>query len=294
VDPATNLLEYSQEVGDLIIPEFFSAQQFKDNPELKSVRPKIVSSIAMFYDLDDPNSFVSDVKEVMDPEGVWVIQMSYLPMMLKQNEIGNVCHEHLEYYSLHSLEYLLNLWDFEIVDMEVNDINGGSFKVYIRDEGADETKFADQTYRELAARRVEQFRQLEREMGLNETHPYEDFAFWVERIKNDLRDFISRSVEEGETIFVYGASTKGNTLLQYAGLDNSLIVAASERNPDKWMRETVGTRIPIVSEEEARLANPDYFLVLPWHFLEEFLHREREYLRRGGRFIVPMPHFSVI
>jgi hypothetical protein len=248
----------------------------------------------MFYDLENPNKFVSDIKRVMDPEGLWIVQMSYLPLMLKTNEFGNICHEHLEYYSLKSFEYLLNLHGFEIVDVELNDINGGSLRAYIRNRNADPNRFADATYRELAAERVRSLREQEARLGLDDIEVYREFAVWVNRIKEDVVGFIREQVARGKTVYVYGASTKGNTLLQYFGLDRTLITAAAERNPDKWGKETVGTRIPIVSEEEARAAKPDYFLVLPWHFLEEFRLREKAYLLSGGKFIVPMPHFTLI
>jgi len=131
-------------------------------------------------------------------------------------------------------------------------------------------------------------------MQLDDISTYAEFATWVGRIKEDLVSFIQEQVQRGKTIYIYGASTKGNTLLQYCGLDNSLIIAAAERNPAKWGLVTVGTHIPIISEKEARAAKPDYFLVLPWHFLEEFTEREKNFLLSGGRFIVPMPHFSLI
>jgi hypothetical protein len=223
-----------------------------------------------------------------------MIQMSYLPLMLKTNEIGNICHEHLEYYSLQSLEYLLRLYDMEIVDMELNDVNGGSFRVYIRNIHANIDAFGDTTYRRLASDRVQAFRQAEIDMGLDNPQLYIEFADRVQRIKRDIVSFIEREVNQGKKVYVYGASTKGNTLLQYFGLDKTFITAAAERNPEKWGRVTVGTHIPIISEEVARSANPDYFLVLPWHFIEEFMNREKEYLRAGGRFIVPMPHFTLI
>jgi hypothetical protein len=248
----------------------------------------------MFYDLEEPNTFVADVKKVMDPDGLWVVQMSYLPLMLKTNEIGNVCHEHLEYYSLRSFEYLLNMHDFDVVDAELNDVNGGSIRADIRNGKADPKLFADATYREMALDRVQALREQEIRLGFDGVSPYKEFATWVDRIREDVVGFIREQVGRGKKVYVYGASTKGNTLLQYFGLDNTLITAAAERNPDKWGKVTVGTRIPIVSEEEARADNPDYFLVLPWHFLEEFVNREKEYLLAGGRFIVPMPRFTLI
>jgi hypothetical protein len=193
-----------------------------------------------------------------------------------------------------SLEYLLDLFDLEVVDMELNDVNGGSFRVYIRNRAAAKDLFGDATYRGLMAERVRAFRRAEVLMGLEQPQPYLAFVERVERIKKDIVTFIRDQMRLGKKVFVYGASTKGNTLLQYFGLDHALITAAAERNPDKWGKVTVGTHIPIISEDEARAAKPEYFLVLPWHFIEEFKTREDAYLRSGGRFIVPMPHFTLI
>lgn len=293
-DPAENLASLSQEVADKIAVVFFDSEAFQRDPCLREHCPKIVTSIAMFYDLEDPNQFVADVKAVMHPDGLWVAQMSYLPLMLKQNAFDNICHEHLEYYSLQSFEYLLNLHDFEIVDVELNDVNGGSFRTYVRNLGADKDCFGDETCRGMAAERVRMLREQEVEMGLDDKEIYAEFAMWTKRVKGDVVGFIREQTQRGRTVYIYGASTKGNTLLQYFGLDSSFIVAASERNPNKWGRMTVGTHIPIVSEAEARSAKPDYFLVLPWHFIEEFKRREIDFLSAGGRFILPAPHFSLL
>jgi NDP-4-keto-2,6-dideoxyhexose 3-C-methyltransferase len=293
-DPAENLAVFSTKVANKVINGIFESEAFLQNTELNSRRPNIVTSIAMFYDLEDPNRFVADIKKIMDPQGLWIVQMSYLPLMLKQRDFGNICHEHLEYYSLQSLEYLLKRHDFVLADVELNDVNGGSIRAYIRNREADETAFGDAAYRQQAAERLDALCRQETALRLDEAKTYRDFGAWVERIKNDVSGFIHEQVSHGKTVFVYGASTKGNAMLQYFGLDHRLVKAASERNPDKWGKVTVGTRIPIVSEEEARAAKPDYFLVLPWHFIEEFQEREKDYLLGGGRFIVPCPHFSLI
>lgn len=280
-DPAANLTVFSHKVADRVVSNFFSAEEFYRDSVLKTHRPKIVTSIAMFYDLEDPNKFVSDVKKVMHPDGVWVIQMSCLPSMLKQHDFGNICHEHLEYYSLRSLEYLLDLHNLIVSDVQLNDVNGGSFRVFVRNEGP-------------VSDRVRKMRSEENKLDLGDVESYSEFVIWIERIKEDISEFIKDQNCFGRTVAVYGASTKGNVMLQYFGLDNSLIVAASERNSDKWGKVTVGTRIPIVSEEDARNMKPDYFLVLPWHFIDEFVSREKDYLLNGGRFIVPLPHFTLI
>lgn len=279
-DPAENLATASRKVTDKVVVDYFDAKKFFD---LAEEHPKIVTSIAMFYALDDPNKFVSDVKCVMHPDGVWIIQLSYLPLMLKQNDFGNICHEHLEYYSLQSIEYLLSLHGLDVVNAELNDVNGGSIRIYVKHKSED--LHYTKTLLEL--------REAEKRLKLDTVEPYKEFAARVNRIKNDVYWFVQERLALGETVYVYGASTKGNTMLQYFGLTNLSITAAAERNPDKWGKVTVGSRIPIISEDKARAANPNYFLVLPWHFIEEFISREKEYLH-NGRFIVPCPNFTLI
>jgi NDP-4-keto-2,6-dideoxyhexose 3-C-methyltransferase len=293
-DPAQNLAAFSRKIANKVLVGFFDADGFLADPDLQNLRPKAVTSIAMFYDLEDPNKFVSDIKRIMHPEGVWIVQMSYLPLMLTQNDFGNICHEHLEYYSLQSLEYLLHRHGFEIVDAQLNDVNGGSIRAFIRNHAADPRAFGDEDYRKQAADRLSNLREGEAVLGLDRALPYREFAKRVEEIKRQVCDFIKAQVERRKKVFVYGASTKGNTMLQYFGLDNSLIDAAAERNPEKWGMVTVGTRIPIISEAAARAAKPDYFLVLPWHFIEEFKVRESDYLSSTGKFIVPLPQFTLI
>jgi len=293
-DPAQNLAAFSREVADKVIVGFFEADRFLAEADLRDIRPKVVTSIAMFYDLEDPQKFVSGIRRIMHTDGLWIVQMSYLPLMLKQNDFGNICHEHLEYYSLQSLEYLLDLEGLLIVDAELNDVNGGSIRVFIRNRAADPNTFGDETHRKHAAERVSALRQSEAELKLDTPTPYLEFAQRVQGIKQDVSSFIKKQVEQKKKIYVYGASTKGNTMLQYFGLDCSVIRGAAERNPAKWGKVTVGTRIPIISEAEARAAKPDYFLVLPWHFIDEFKVREHEFLSSSGRFIVPLPQFALV
>lgn len=293
-DPAENLAVYSRQCANRVLVGLFDADRFLADPDVRDLRPKIVTSIAMFYDLEEPRKFVADVKRVLHPDGVWIVQMSYLPLMLKQNDFGNICHEHLEYYSLQSLEHLLHLHEFAVVDVELNNVNGGSYRVYIRNRTADRSTFGDEACRQQASDRVRALRESEAGMELDTVKPYLEFASRVQQIKQDVVGFVTNQVKQHRKIYVYGASTKGNAMLQYFGLDHSLIEAAADRNPDKWGKVTVGSRIPIVSEADARAAKPDYFLVLPWHFLEEFTVRERDYLSSTGRFIVPLPEFALV
>lgn len=286
-EPARSILPYAAEGATHVVNDYFS-QEGVAALKLQG-RIKVITAIAMFYDLEDPNKFVADLKTCLAEDGLIVIQQAYLPVMLRDNIFDNICHEHLEYYSLLSIETLLARHGLEVVDVELNDVNGGSFRTYIMHSGSKLPGL-----NAGAKERVEAMRQEERVMQLGSEQVYLEFAKRVKDIKKQVVDFIKGEVLAGKKVFVYGASTKGNTLLQYFGLDHTLITAAAERNPDKWGRRTVGTNIPIVSEAEARAASPDYFLVLPWHFMKEFKQREQAWLIQGGKFIVPLPTFEII
>jgi hypothetical protein len=287
-EPAANLLQYNTQGTTKVFNDFFNATVWQK--EFPGEKAKAITAIAMFYDLDDPNSFVADVANCLDDEGVFIIQMSYLPLMLSQNAFDNICHEHVEYYSLLSLEALLSRHDLEVFDAELNDVNGGSYRVYIRRKGFGKSIATN----EEAARRVEKMRSDEDALGLNGGKVYKDFVDRVNILKEKTVSFIKDEVAKGKKVYVYGASTKGNTFLQFYGLDHTLIAAAAERNQDKWGKKTVGTNIPIISEEQARAEKPDYFLVLPWHFLKEFKEREKAFLDNGGKFIIPLPEFEIL
>ena len=287
-EPAKNLVDkYGREGVIKVITDFFNFSAWQK--EYGDEKAKVITAIAMFYDLDDPNSFVADMVKCLDDDGLIIIQMLYLPSFIKRNAFDGICHEHLEYYSLFSLENLLARHGLEVFDAEFRPINEGSLRFYIRRKGGNSPKPLPD-----ATERVKSFREEEITMGLNNQRVYHDFVERVNTIRDEVAKFINKEHTRGKKIYVYGASTKGNTLLQYFGLDNSVITAAAERNPDKWGKKTVGTNIPIISEEQARKENPDYFLVLPWHFLSEFKERESEFLKNGGKFIVPLPEFEII
>lgn len=286
-EPATNLIPFAKVGTTDIINDYFTLKKYRE--QFPKSRAKIVTSIAMFYDLEDPNRFVEDVSGCLDDDGVWIIQMSYLLSMLNQNAFDNICHEHLEYYSMTSLTNLLGRHSFEVFDVELNDVNGGSFRAYVKHKGCHSLG-----YREDERERLSRIRKLEENMRLTEKQTYLEFASRVKLLRERLYGFVKNEHEKGKSIYVYGASTKGNTLLQFCNLDHRLISAAADRNPDKWGKKTVGTLIPIISEDQARADRPDYFLILPWHFLDEFMKREKAYLDGGGRFIVPLPEFRLI
>ena len=279
--------------ADLIIQDYFSAAVYNESPFANS-KVDVVTIIAMFYDLEHPDVFLQDLDSIMNDDGLLVVQMSYTPLMIEQMAFDNICHEHLYYYSLTSIKKLFNENGFQIVDTELNDVNGGSFRVYAMKNNADLTRFGTQPYRDVCNYRVNAFLEYEEAKGYNTPEIWAEFYVRLLELKENTYEFIKQAKAEGKTVWGYGASTKGNTLLQYFGLDHTMIDVIAERSPYKFGLKTVGTDIPIYSEEEMRAANPDYLLVLPWHFINEFVNREQEYLRNGGKFIVPCPKFEVI
>lgn len=248
----------------------------------------IVTSIAMFYDLEDPVAFVRGVRECLAPDGLWVFEMSYMPSMLKMNSYDTICHEHLEYYSLAVLEYILDRAGMQLFRVALNDINGGSIRCFATHK--DNFGFQSDEWRETLRR----LRRGEFDLKLDTDEPYRDFQARVDKHRDELTRMVKEIKRAGKRVHVYGASTKGNTILQFCGLDNSLIDYAADRNPDKHGARTLGTEIPIISEEESRAMRPDYYLVLPWHFKPEFLERERATLAAGTAMIFPLPEVHVV
>ncbi|KRE57154.1 class I SAM-dependent methyltransferase [Phycicoccus sp. Soil748] len=284
VDPS-DVTRYAVEKGYDVVNTFFSHEAVASFAGDR--KAKVITAIAMFYDLENPRQFVREIADSLQDDGVWVSEFSYMPTMLTMNSFDTVCHEHLEYYSLAVIERVMESAGLHVLRAELNDVNGGSIRLFVGH--AEHTTASAADAENLAAMRAEEER-----LRLGTAAPYAAFAERSERVRTDLRDTLTRLVADGRTVHVYGASTKGNTTLQYAGIDSSLVPMAADRNPDKWGRETIGTSIPIVSEEESRAFAPDYYLVLPWHFLDEMLEREAEFLGRGGQFIIPMPDVRLI
>jgi hypothetical protein len=240
----------------------------------------------MFYDLENPHAFVKGIHTILHPEGVWILELSYLPSMLKMNSYDTICSEHLEYYSLAPLERLFQEHELKVLDVTLNAINGGSFRVTVGHLGKEQTP--------EQAERVQALRVSEFELGLDGETPYEEFGKAVYLNKISLLGMLADLKQQGKVVHGYGASTKGNTILQYCGIASDLLPCIADRNPAKHGSCTIGTNIPIISEEQSRAMKPDYYLALPWHFIEEFKTREAEFLARGGKFIVPMPEVQIL
>lgn len=284
IDPS-NVAAQARAGGLEVINDFFSAAAVRSVcPEPK---PKVITSIAMFYDLENPHRFVSDIKELLHEHGVWILELSYLPTMLEMNSFDTICHEHLEYYALAPMERLFAEHQLEVVDVTLNSINGGSFRIFVSHAGGRRVS-------PEATQRVQQLRLREFDLALDTDAPYAIFRKNIRKIRRDVQAFLKKARAQKKLVHGYGASTKGNTTLQYCGITPALLPAIADRNPDKWGSRTIGTNIPIISEEDSRKRKPDYYFVLPWHFLDEFKQRERAFLSRGGKFVVPMPSVQLV
>lgn len=265
-----------------LIPDFF------DGAMIAGLYPKrkarIITSFAMFYDLEDPLDFMRQIRYLLADDGVWAFEQSYLPVMLKQLAYDTVCHEHLSYYALRQIKWMTDQAGLKIVRVEANDVNGGSFCVTVAKTESSYPEATEAVGQMLAAEAAD---------GLDERLTYERFENRVQRHGEQLRETVRRYRQTGKTICGYGASTKGNVLLQFCGLGPDDLSAIAEVNEDKFGSYTPGTHIPIRSEAEVHALRPDAMLVLPWHFRTGIVARERKYLERGGTLLFPLPQLSI-
>jgi len=294
IDPAEDSFLQESSKYAKVVQDYFSVDAFNKLGLESGKKCKVITNIAMFYDIDKPDNFINDIKEILEDDGVWVVQMSYTPLMIEQLAFDNICHEHVYYYDLTSFSHLVNKNGMKVVDCEFNDTNGGSFRIYVQKENAKEESYGTAPLRSVAKVRLESIFLYEINNDITSAFVWQEFNQKINELKEKTYSFIANAKAEGKRVYAYGASTKGNTLLQLFGLGNSLIDAAVERSPYKIGLKTVGTNIPIITEEEMRSSPPDYMLVLPWHFINEFVQREHKFLQNGGKFIVPCPNFEII
>ena len=284
IDPSDVAQEVTEDIT--VIQDLFPSNELLK--KLQGEKLDVITSIAMFYDLENPLEFVRAIKSVLSADGIWIFEMSYMPTMLKMNSYDTICHEHLEYYSLAIIEYILKQAEMKVFNAVLNDINGGSIRCYATH--SDNFKYKSDEY----LQNIRLFRQEEFDLELDTDKPYKNFQDRINVHREELNTLLKKFKKEGKTIHVYGASTKGNTILQWCGIDHRIIDLAAERNPDKYGASTLGTDIPIVSEAESRAMKPDYYLVLPWHFKKEIVEREDEMLNKGVGLIFPLPDIEIV
>lgn len=276
VDPVGFLCEEAKQHANLIVNDYFRAGLIEEEFD-------VITSISCFYDMPDPNRFVGDVREQLAPKGVWVIQQNYLLTTMELSAVDNFCHEHLEYYTLYSLEKLLDKHGLEVIEVVTSMVNGGSIRTVVAHKGV---YTADQS--------VLKQREKENAYGVTDIQAYRSFAERISSELNHLRRMVIELTEQGDTVYILAASTRGATIWQSCELDERYITAAVERNPAKVGAMFTAIGVPIISEEEFRKSKADYAIIGPWFFAPEIIAREQEFLDNGGKLIVPLPKVEVI
>lgn len=266
------------------IADFFSSKNWVER--VGNHKASIVSSIAMFYDIERPVDFAKEIASILAPDGVWVFEQSYLPLMLERRSFDTICHEHLEYYTLSQIERILSEAGLRVVAVDLNDINGGSFRIT--------ATHVTSPIEETDPEQLSELRKSDAAFNENFDAIFSDFSGRLDELKKALLGCFKDLASQGKTVHGYGASTKGNTLLQLYGIDAALMPMIADVNERKWGLMTPGTHIPIVSEEESKRHRPDYYMVLPWHFRDGILEREKEFIAHGGGFIFPLPQVEIV
>lgn len=291
-DPANDSFRLEcEKYADLVIQDYFSAKVYKKS-KYGNKKVKCCTTISMFYDISNYDEFIQNVVEVLDDNGIWVIQLSHTPMMIQGMAWDNFCHEHYAYWSLFNLKPVLERNGMQIMDCDLNNTNAGSFRVYCMKKDADITKYGSQTHRDVCQFRINSILEYEKTLKLDEVNTWKNFFRKIETLKQDTLRYLQYEVDGGKVIYGYGASTKGATTTQYFQL-RPYLTAIADRSPYKHGLTTVDG-IPIISEDQMRKDFPDFLLVLPFHFISEFVEREKEYLDKGGKMIVLAPFFQVI
>lgn len=292
IDPANNSFKLEcEKYADLVIQDYFTAQGFK-NSKYGHRKADVITCISVFYDIKTPVAFLQDVFDILNDDGVLIIQCSYTPLMIQQMAWDNICHEHYAYYSLFNLKPILETHGFILMDCELNNTNAGSFRIYAMKKGANIEKFGSPTHRDVAQYRINSILEYEKTLAIDEVTTWRCFFGKINEIKKKTIDFLQTVTSQGKTVMGYGASTKGATVSQFFGL-NEYLEAIADRSSYKHGLKTVDG-IPIISEAQMRSDKPDYLLVFPFHFLQEFIERESNYLENGGKMIVLSPEFKII
>lgn len=283
IDPTGSKFKNYYQSRIQLIPKFFSAAEI--NNHFGTQKMKVVTSISMFYDLEQPLEFVKEIYEVLADDGIWVLEQSYMPTMLEVTAYDTICHEHLEYYGVKQIKWMADQVGLKIISVSLNNTNGGSFCLALAKKSLSIPE---------AVVDINALLEKEMKMGLNTSIPYHAFTQRVHQHREQLKKFFAQAKNEGKKVIGYGASTKGNVILQFCGITNNELPFIAEVNSDKFGCLTPGTNIPIISELNARDFKPDYFFVLPWHFRENIIKREQEFLLKGGTLVFPLPEIEMV
>ncbi len=280
IEPTKNTAEVAIRSGVLTLVELFTSRLADDVVKRMGQASVIVGSNVLAH-VPDLNDFVKGIKTLLTPDGVAIFEVQYFPHLLFNNAFDHVYHEHRSFFSLHPLIKLFEQHNMKIFDVQEADTQGGSIRIFV-------TKQKKKTVNPLVYLMLKK----EVQLGIRDKTLYEGMSYHAEYMKDKLLKLLESLKAQGRTVYGFGASAKGNTLLNYCGITQDLLPVIVDLTPFKIGKFTPGTSIPVVSGEG--LKAPDYYLVLVWNYLPGILAREKEYLRKGGHFIVPIPTPFVI
>ena len=281
IDPTIKKFKSNYPKNYLKYAGFFDRKIFERMTKKKA---KAITSIAVFYDIPEPNKFVKDISKILHKDGVWVLEQSYFPKLFFNNAYDSLCHEHLTYFIFFQMNIILKKNGLRVFNIKLNEMNGGSIRFFITH---------NESQHKENKKSINKILQIEKKYLSNLKKNLVKFKNNINSSKKKLQNFIRSKIKNKKKIHIYGASTKGNIILQFCGIKEKQINFAADRNNEKWGRETPGSKIPIISEKTSRLKNPDYYLVMPWHFKNEIVKREKIFLKKGGQLIFPLPKLHI-
>ena len=283
IDPSSAKFKSSFEKKNInLIIDYFSKNKIDDYFITKKIKPKkfsLISSFAMFYDINDPNKFCSDINKLLTNNGIWLVEFSYFPLLIKNLTYDQINHEHVIYYTLSTFKKILDKNNLKIVDVNFNEINGGSAEVKVVKK---QNKMKSKTIK---------INNILKDEKLINFETYKKFNLRLQNVKKVINFFIENNRNK---VIGYGASTKGNIILNHCNIKSNLLRFIADGNSRKWNRYTAGSNIKIIPKEKMRKLKPKYLFVLIWSFRSEVIKQEKRFILKGGKLVLPLPIFHII
>lgn len=284
IEPAKNVARIAEQKGIPTVSKFFgvaTAQQLAQSHQ----KADLLIGNNVFAHVPDLHDFVEGCSLLLSPSGILTAEFPHVLQLMRNNQFDTIYHEHYSYFSFHTLAGLFESHGLSFFDVEEITTHGGSLRVY--------AQHTDQSHHLISAR-VHKMMETEKVAALHQSGTYTQFQQSVNTCKYALLQFLLDAKKEEKQVAAYGAAAKGNTLLNYCGIQPDLISFVVDRSPHKQGKNLPGSHIPIVTEEFLQQEKPDYVIILPWNIKDEIL-QQLQYIREwGGRFVIPIPQLSIV
>lgn len=283
IDPAENIAELARDKGVEVVTEYFTPDLARHIREEHGPAHVVVTTNT-FHHIGDLDPFTLGVTILLADDGVFVVEVPHAQELVEQNQFDGVYHEHVSQHTVKSFVDHFALFGLEVFDVERLDVHGGSIRVFARParNGA------------VPAPAIQPWLDEESRRRLFDVETYDAFRLRVERIRNELTAMLTDAKAAGRRIVGYGASARGNTLLNYYGIGRDTLDYIVDRNPLKQGLYSPGMHIPVESAERLAEDDPDDMLVIAWNFADEIIEQQRAFREHGGRFILPIPEPKIV